>query len=56
MAAKKSKSRFSDLVKFVPEEIEDEPIIRKNQNGIQTNTLNSYVEKSPMKGPSTPAI
>ena len=45
MAAKKSKSRFSDLVKFVPEEIEDEPIVRKNQAGIQTNTLNAYTER-----------
>ncbi len=45
MAAKKSKSRFSDLVKFVPEEIEDEPIIRKNQGGIQTKTLSAYTER-----------
>ena len=41
MPSKKSKSRFTDLVKFVPEEIEEAPIQRRNSSGIQTNVLSS---------------
>ncbi len=39
MAARKSKSRFTDLVKFVPEDVEEEPIVGRNRSGIQTNKL-----------------
>lgn len=45
--AKKSKSRFTDLVKFVPED-EEEPVIRSSQPGIQTHKF-EYEEKKPVK-------
>ena len=44
---KKSKSRFTDLVKFVPED-EEEPVIRSSQPGIQTRKL-EYEEKKSVK-------
>jgi len=49
MAAKKSKSRFTDLVKFVPEDIEEAPVTRKNSNGIQTNRLDPVYEEKEVK-------
>lgn len=47
VSPKRTKSRFSDLVKFAPEDLEETPIQRKNHSGIQTNTLsaNPPIEK-----------
>ena len=54
MAPKRSKSRFTDLVKFVPEEVEEAYVPRKSNSGIQTQMLSeaqapvrpAYEEKS----------
>ena len=40
MTSKKSKSRFADLVKFVPEEEDNTPVIRSSNSPIVTQTLN----------------